>query len=526
MTTDAELLKRFVAAGSEAAFAEIVHRHLGMVHGTALRRVGGDAHLAKDVAQAVFVALARKARALRGHRTLAGWLYLSTHHAAAQLVRGEQRRRKREEAHAMHEQLTHDPVNADWTRLRPVLDAAMRELGAADREAVLLRYFEQRPFAAIGAALELSEDAARMRVDRALEKLRGLLARHGITSTAAALGTVLSGQAAAAVPAGLAASVCESALAVAVAPAAGIFASGPFLAAAAVAVVGLGVAVFSGLQQRRAETAVAVARQERDAARGEARDLRASLAAAARAPVNVPSARAESAGAPVPAVATGPASSPAVVTISARRVDGTEIGSIHVENTPEGRRAATRAAVAQTFAAFFQLMGWSQAQQDVFKDLWADRKEAEQAKFAAARAAGRASSKELAREIFAESSQEFDARLRAALGEGVVEAKRDFEAKRPFRFIADEVAKQLFYSSVPLTSPQAERVIEVMAGLGRRPDGKFDLEQVDPAALLVQAQAFLAPAQLEALKTVEAEQRRQRALEARLLAERGTPPAK
>src|SRR5215208_1045986 len=104
MTTDGELLQRYATANSESAFAELVQRHLGLVYAAALRQLGGDAHLAQDVAQTVFTALARKASALGDRASLAGWLYLGTHHAAAQVVRADQRRRTREqEAHAMHE---------------------------------------------------------------------------------------------------------------------------------------------------------------------------------------------------------------------------------------------------------------------------------------------------------------------------------------------------------------------------------------------------------------------------------------
>jgi len=58
MKEDATLLSRFVEDHAEEAFTELVQRYLAMVHATALRRVGGDAHLAQDVTQTVFIALA------------------------------------------------------------------------------------------------------------------------------------------------------------------------------------------------------------------------------------------------------------------------------------------------------------------------------------------------------------------------------------------------------------------------------------------------------------------------------------
>jgi hypothetical protein len=110
----------------------------------------------------------------------------------------------------LNDDATHD---ADWQKLRPVLDDALGELSERERDAVLLRYFEAQPFAQIGETLRITEDAARMRVQRALEKLRAVLARRGVTSTSAALGVALANQAAFAAPAGLAAAVSSTAIA-------------------------------------------------------------------------------------------------------------------------------------------------------------------------------------------------------------------------------------------------------------------------------------------------------------------------
>ena len=90
-----------------------------------------------------------------------------------------------------------------WLRVRPLIDDALLALPEKDRAAVLLRYFEGRPFAEIGAALELEENAARMRIERALDRLQGALAKRGITSTTATLASVLAVPAGLAAPAGL-----------------------------------------------------------------------------------------------------------------------------------------------------------------------------------------------------------------------------------------------------------------------------------------------------------------------------------
>jgi RNA polymerase sigma factor (sigma-70 family) len=212
MMNDSELLQSYADAGSEAAFTELVVRYVDLVHSAAIRQVGGDAHLAEDVTQSVFLDLARKASSLSRRPALVGWLYTSTRFAAAKAVRTERRRHDREQqAYSMQELIDSSP-GADWDRLRPALDDAMHELSEADRVALLLRYFEGRQLAEVGAKLGLKEDAARMRVGRALDKLRGILARRGVTTTVAALATTLGTQAIQAAPAGLAAAVSSTAL--------------------------------------------------------------------------------------------------------------------------------------------------------------------------------------------------------------------------------------------------------------------------------------------------------------------------
>ncbi len=203
---DAQLLNDYVDQRSQDAFTELVRRHIDLVYATALRRVGGDRPLAEDVTQNVFADCARKARSLRTRTSLVGWLYRSTRFAAAQAVRTEQRRRNHEqEAYTLNEL---DAAGAmHWEQLRPVIDDALDDLNEGEREAVLLRYFENRPLAEVGARFAISPDAARMRVERALEKLRGRLARHGVDSTAAALIAAFASQSGVAAPAGLSAAI-------------------------------------------------------------------------------------------------------------------------------------------------------------------------------------------------------------------------------------------------------------------------------------------------------------------------------
>jgi RNA polymerase sigma factor (sigma-70 family) len=213
MIDDSALLKRYVD-GSEAAFTELVQRHMPVVYGAAMRRVGGDPQVAEEVAQTVFTRCAQKASTLRNHPTLSGWLHQSTRYAAIDALRAKRRRERIEQPISMNSDAV-SPENreAPWTEIRPVIDSLLDRLAERDRSAVALRYFDGLSFAEIGTKLRLSEDAARMRVERPLEKLRGKLALRGVHSTAGALGTALEQHAAFAAPVGLVSTISAGAIA-------------------------------------------------------------------------------------------------------------------------------------------------------------------------------------------------------------------------------------------------------------------------------------------------------------------------
>ncbi|MES2695717.1 MAG: sigma-70 family RNA polymerase sigma factor [Verrucomicrobiota bacterium] len=214
MDDDRELLRQFAGEGSQTAFAGLVRDKAGLVYAAALRQTGGDAHLAQDVTQAVFLALAANAGRLQRHAVLAGWLFTTTRFLAAKAVRAQHRWQQRErEANAM--KLERNEGEPGWENLRPVIDEALHELAAKDRDVLLLRFFEGRSFSEVGGLTGLAENAARMRVERALDKLRARLAQRGVTSTAAALGVLLANQPAVAVPASLVASAAGAGLAAA-----------------------------------------------------------------------------------------------------------------------------------------------------------------------------------------------------------------------------------------------------------------------------------------------------------------------
>ena len=212
MTESQELLADYTRNGSETAFRELVTRYFDLVYSAAIRLVGGDTHWAKDVAQTVFVDLARMARGLPGTVMLGGWLHRHTCFVAAKTMRGERRRQSRERQ-AVEMNALHAASETNLAQAAPFLDEAINQLGPEDRTAILLRFFEQRDFRSVGEALGNTEDAARMRVNRALEKLRFLLKNQGVTFSATGLAAVLGAEAVTAAPAGLAAGIAGSALA-------------------------------------------------------------------------------------------------------------------------------------------------------------------------------------------------------------------------------------------------------------------------------------------------------------------------
>lgn len=210
MTEDHVQLRQFVKTGDEAAFGRLVGRHLNLVYGAALRMTNGDAGWAQDIAQTVFADLARKARFLPKDVCLTGWLHRAARFAAAKAIRAEQRRRAREKAYVMNETLSETP--REWEQLRPILDAAIARLNATERDAVLLHYFEQRSFRAVGSELGLSDDAAQKRVSRALAKLRVILTNSGVPVSDTSLSGFLSATIPSA-PAGFASTVANLSLA-------------------------------------------------------------------------------------------------------------------------------------------------------------------------------------------------------------------------------------------------------------------------------------------------------------------------
>jgi RNA polymerase sigma factor (sigma-70 family) len=214
MNGDAQCLEHYVREGSQRAFRTLVERYIALVNSTALRMTGGNVHLAQDVTQMVFADLARKAAALPAEVVLGGWLHRHTCYTALKTIRSENRRFKRERT-AMEINALNDNTGQDahWLKLAPVLDEALNSLATDDREVIVLRYFQQQDMRSVGRDLGTTETAAQKRLGRALEKLRAILIRRGVTvASATLLASTLDAGTVAPVPHGLVDTVSAHAL--------------------------------------------------------------------------------------------------------------------------------------------------------------------------------------------------------------------------------------------------------------------------------------------------------------------------
>jgi RNA polymerase sigma factor (sigma-70 family) len=211
MDDDLTLLREYARNHSEDAFTALVTRHVNLVYSVALRQTQ-DTHLAEEITQAVFIILARKAGSLGKKTILPGWLCRTARYAAANALKIQRRRQRREQEAHMQSTLNETTSDEAWPQIAPLLDTALDKLGKKDHDALVLRYFENRSFKEVGAALGASEDAAKMRVNRALEKLRKFFSRRGVVSTTAIIAGVVSANSVQAAPLALVTSTTAAAL--------------------------------------------------------------------------------------------------------------------------------------------------------------------------------------------------------------------------------------------------------------------------------------------------------------------------
>ncbi len=220
MKSEEEWLHQYRSRRCEASFRRLVEANLGFVLSVA-QRVLRNPDLARDVAQEVFVGLARSPEKVGANIPLAAWLHRTTRSLAIDTVRSEECRKRHELTAADLDAMKEPPL--DWSRLSPEIDRALDKLPRDERAAVVLRFFKNQSHSQIGQALGIGSDAARMRVKRSLDRLRKILSKRGITVTAAALATALPAHASVAVPAGLSATITTTALASAAPTATGVF---------------------------------------------------------------------------------------------------------------------------------------------------------------------------------------------------------------------------------------------------------------------------------------------------------------
>ena len=211
MNDDMELVREYAMRRSEAAFETLVSRHVNLVYSTAIRRVA-DPHVAEDVTQAVFIILARKAGALGTDTVLPSWLHRTAGFVVADVLKSRRRRAQREQEAYMQSTLN-EQENETWSQIAPVLDAAVDGLSEMDRRAIVLRFFQNQSLNEVGAAIGTSEEAARKRVNRALEKLRYYFKKRSISSTTAVIAGAISANSIQAAPVALAKSVTAVAIA-------------------------------------------------------------------------------------------------------------------------------------------------------------------------------------------------------------------------------------------------------------------------------------------------------------------------
>lgn len=486
---DAELLRTYVRTESQDAFSTLVNRKLPLVYSAALRRTNGDTAMAEDIAQTVFALMARKADSLQRHPVLTGWLFATTHFVANQALR-ERRRRERREALMIESMQTEHSHDVSWEEMRPVIDRAMLELSEADRSAVLLRYFENRTFVEVAAALNLSENTARMRVNRALETIRSKLAQLGITSTAAALGLSLSTHGATTVSPALAAVVAQGAIGAGISGQLIFAMTMSSLKLPAAVAVAVGAIAYGVLEH----TERASAQRENSALTEEVALLQDRLSATTDTPPRM-------------------APPPTPQQSADQRANAPAADPADPATNPEARSLHLARQMANTtinIKPYFKQLGLSEEQWDRYLIILQSGLEVELDAQALARANNlSAREQELA---MVESMSQVRRDLIDVLGPEANQQLIDFNRRLPLRPLAEELASKLAFSEYPLSPAQGDAMMTILmkhGGLRLR-----GANWVLPEEAMAEMSGILLPQQYETLTAQQAARRADQGLNA------------
>lgn len=210
MSDEMTLVREYAQSNSEQAFATLVSQHVNLVYSVALRQVH-DPHLAEEITQAVFIVLARKAKSLSPKTILSGWLCRTARNVSANTLKIQRRRQLREQESHM-QSLVNESDSDAWSQIAPLLDEALNCLGEKEHDAVVLRFFDGKELKHVGAAMGTTEDGARMRVNRGLERLREFFTKKGVTLSTTAIAGAVAANSVQAAPTGLAAAISSAAL--------------------------------------------------------------------------------------------------------------------------------------------------------------------------------------------------------------------------------------------------------------------------------------------------------------------------
>ena len=468
-----ELLRSFVSQGSEPAFRALVDRYLPLVYSTALRQVGGNTTLAEETAQDVFVILARKCGALVDRPTISSWLFHATRLSAIDKVRREQRRLEREQKACAMEQTNAEPETIDWERTRPLLDSLLGELSRRDQDALFMRFFEGRTFAEIGEKLKIGEDGARLRSNRAVEKINSLLSRRGSKSTSAVLARVLTTQQSGAVPAGLAASTASGGFSGAASAIGGFAATSlifPIMktsqiiagSIALLATMGLGSAFYVAQVSRRDEASIETLREERTALRKEITTLHgrlqtgaAFLTAARKELDTLRASREQSAVGDRPAKPAPPAASASVPSSIADLLNQVDYILAH----PELRPAFVSQVVQQLSGSdrrFFKSIGVS-----VEHEAAIGKEAAEYANTLLNARANRIGGEDFV-DLFSAADEYSFNQVKRILGDNAFDQLKQFKSNGRENNTVDHLAAQLYFTDSPLTGQQADQLTQIL----------------------------------------------------------------